>query len=503
MIDNLCIVGGGTSGCIAALMLKRSWPNLNITMIESSQIGIIGVGEGSTEHWKKFIEHIDVDVPTLIRETGATFKVGIKFTNWKGDGTYYFHSLSEQFAGYDDRNGMPYTWLLMTGENWKPDDTMWWLSRSSRHIEPLHEIVSQYHFDTFKLNEFLHKLCRERGINIVDTEIVDVVLDDQGYVKELIDKNNKAHAYEFYVDCSGFRRIIGSKLGAKWIDRTEHLPMNSAIAFPTGYTEDIPSYTEATALSSGWCWRIPTQERYGNGYVFCDSFIDKTKAYDEVRQHYKKLGIADDIQIGRDIKFGAGHVDQFFIKNCVQVGLSGIFVEPLEASSIGTTIQQIFILITSLFYYERGENITAKNYNNNMRQVADNIVSFIQLHYLSKRDDTEFWRWVNNEMTLTDFNRENLDYFAKGFVNQNCFPNFHDLFQYVNFAQVMLGLGMFDKENKILEKYNKHMPEFRRKTEETLEQTDYPLKNGTMESYPHRQALNILKERYLNVQLKF
>lgn len=498
MIDSLCILGGGTSGLVSALMMRQAYPNLKITMIESSQIGIIGVGEGSTEHWKKFMTHIGVSLPDLVRETGATFKIGIKFTNWQGDGKHYFHSLSEQYGGTSPDNGLPFTWLQMIAEDWDPLDTVWSLSRNSLHVEPLHDILSQYHFDTFKLNDYLHRLCRERGVDIVDREIQEVVLDEQGYVKSLVDTSGQTHNYEFYIDCSGFRRVIASKLGAKWIDVTDQLPMNSAIAFPTGYTEDIPSYTEATALSSGWVWRIPTQERYGNGYVFCDNFINDTQAYDEVSQHYQKLGIADHLEIGRKVKFGAGYVEKFWLKNCVSIGLSGIFVEPLEASSIGTTIQQCFMLAPTLAFFNRGEEKTSKIYNSHMTAVAKNIIDFIQLHYFTGRTDTEFWRWCNNELKMTDFNKENLEYFKDNFPNVYYFNTPMTLFSYNNYAQVMHGLGMFNKE-KIAGFFNKHMSHWKPVTDKTIEVNEATDK--TAEVFTHRQSINRLKERYDNVNI--
>jgi tryptophan halogenase len=501
MINSVCILGGGTSGLVAALMTKKAWPNVKITMIESSKLGIIGVGEGSTEHWRKFMQHIGVDIYSLIKETGATFKVGIKFTNWNGDGKHYFHSLSEQYGSISNTNGLPYTWVKMIGENWDPLDTSWRKSQESMHIEPLGQILSQYHFDTNKLNEFLHRLCQERDIKVIDTEIEDVILDDDGSVKELLDISGNRHAYEFFIDCSGFRRVIASKLGAKWIDCSAQLPMNSAIAFPTGYTEDIPSYTEATALGSGWVWRIPTQERYGNGYVFCDQFIDETKAYDEVSQHYRdNLGIKEELQIGKKVKFGAGYVDKFWIKNCVSIGLSGIFVEPLEASSIGTTIQQCFILMPDLFFYEKGDELTAERYNGQMRAISENIVDFIQLHYFTKRDDTEFWRWCKQEIVPTEFNKKYLEYFKKHYPNINCFNSPMILFSYLNYGQVMHGLGMMDN-NYINNKYQTHMKEYSYIVEHFL--SSNAKEDATAKFFRHRDALNELKSRGDPIAFKF
>lgn len=502
MIDSLCILGGGTSGLVSALMMKEAYPELKITIIESSRYGIVGVGEGSTEHWKKFIQHIGISVPDLIRETGATYKVGIKFTNWHGDGTHYFHSLSEQFSGFSKESGLPYTWIYMIGENYDPLDTCWKLSMNSRHVEPLHDILSQYHFDTYKLNSYFHKLCKERNITIIDTEIDDVILDNEGYVKSLLDKDKRTHEADFFIDCSGFKRVIGSKLGAKWVDCSQELPMNSAIAFPTGYTEDIPSYTEATALGSGWAWRIPTQERYGNGYVFCDNFINETQAYDEVSNYYKNnLKIDQKLEVGKKFKFNAGYVEKFWIKNCIMIGLSGIFVEPLEASSIGTTIQQTFLAIPSMFFYERGEEFTSKKYNDALTGLSKNIVDFIQLHYFTQREDTEFWKWAKHNIKMTEFNEMYLDYFKNNGVNVYYFNNPERLFSHLNYSQVMLGLRMFNTD-KVKQKYEKHLSKYNDISLSYINESKN-IDNIPVETFSHREAINILRERYEKIEYKF
>jgi tryptophan halogenase len=501
MINNLCIVGGGTSGCVTALMLREAFPKMKITMIESSQIGIIGVGEGSTEHWKKFIEHVGITVPELVKEAGATFKIGIKFTNWHGDGTHYFHSLSEQFGGHCHKSGLPTTWMRMVAENWDPLETMWKLSESSRHVEPLHDILAQYHFDTVKLNNFLHRKCLERNIEIIDTEIKDVTLNDRGEIKELIDVNNIIRGYEFYIDCSGFKRILGNKLGAKWISCQHQLPMNAALAFPTDYTEDIPSFTEATALGNGWAWRIPTQDRYGNGYVFCDNFINESQAIEEVQLHYKNvLGIDKPLEIAKKIKFDAGYVDKFWIKNCVMVGLSGIFVEPLEASSIGTTIQQCFLMIPNLAFYDNTESITAAEYNRNLQVVSKNVVDFIQLHYFTQRADTEFWRWCANGIELTDFNKEYLDYFKTNLPTIHLFNNSFQLFSYLNYTQVMHGLRLFDHVS-INAKYGEYLEKYSQESNNIIKDNDTYC--DRVQTYSHRESLNILKERVYETKYQF
>lgn len=495
MIKNICIVGGGTSGMVAALMIKKSWPNIHLTVIESSQLGIIGVGEGSTEHWKKFIEKVDITVFELMRETGATFKIGIKFTDWHGDGTHYFHSLIEDLCKHAPETGLPYTWYKMIGEGWDPLRSTG-AGRVNRHYEPLQDNINQFHFDTFKLNQFLHKKCKERGIEIIDAIIKDVILDEHGYITQLISEDGEKYTYDFYIDCTGFKRVLANKLGVRWISKKQYLPMNSAIAFPTGYQEDIPSWTEATALSSGWTWRIPTQDRFGNGYVYSDQFTTDDHAYREICDHYKNnLKLDDEIKIGRSFKFDAGHIDKFWSKNCVSMGLSAVFVEPLEASSIGTTIQQCFMLIPSLAFYDRGETLTEKKYNEMMTVVCDNIVDFIQLHYFTERQDSAFWKFCKNELTMTDFNREYLDYFKQHMTNVYYFNDHFTLFKHLNFMQVMHGLRMFEKD-KIIEIYKDHLSnQFESEISRVICLNEDFTDIRNLKHMGHREAIEVLKTR--------
>ena len=240
----------------------------------------------------------------------------------------------------------------------------------------------------------------------------------------LTDKNGKEYEGDFFIDASGFHRIIMSKLGAKWIDCKKYLPMNHAIAFPTEYQEDIDSFTTSHARSAGWTWRIPTQERFGNGYVFCDDYISKEQAHAEVEQIFGRP-----IEIGRDIKFGAGHVDRPMIKNCAAVGLAAVFVEPLEASSIGSTIQQCFALSTSFQLYEKGNTLLENIHNKQMLKMFSNIIDYIQLHYLNERNDTAFWK--DKPFEITDFNKETLE------TLKNTPPSLHFFNQpYTMFKQI-------------------------------------------------------------------
>tara|TARA_B110000503_G_scaffold28131_1_gene44950 strand:- start:27172 stop:28635 length:1464 start_codon:yes stop_codon:yes gene_type:complete len=442
MIKSLTILGGGTAGFIFALMQKSAFPELDITVIASKQLGIIGVGEGSTEHFENFLRYCDIHTSRIIKETGATYKTGIRFINWNGEGTEYWHSLADDISTYDQRLGVHPNMLLAITDNHAPLDTVYPFNLTSEHTYPEYGMVHQFHFDTNKLNIFFHKIAEERGIKVVDDIINQVDLDEQGNVASLVGSTGTKYISDFYADASGFNRVISSKLGVKWIDCKDQLPMNSAIAFPTGYKKDIPSHTIARACSSGWMWRIPTQDRFGNGYVFCDDFITEEGAIKEAQQY-----IDEPINVGKKIKFSAGYVDKFWHKNCVSIGLSGMFVEPLEATSIGCTIQQAFCFSTAVVNYTKNTTQSEKVFNIETSIVASNIIDFVQLHYFTKRNDSEFWKWAKHNIKKTPFVEEYLEDFKSNGVNLLAFNGYFSMFKSLNWMQVMHGLDLFDSKN--------------------------------------------------------
>lgn len=437
-MKNIIVLGGGTAGLVAAITLKQSFPNYSIKVVESDSVGIIGVGEGSTEHWRRFAEYCKIDIRELVRETDAALKKGIKFENWNGDGNSYFHSLGHLFFPYNDPVNTNEFVKTLVVENIKAEDVLVDTSLIEHNAGLF--TVNQYHFNTFKLNAYLHKLCERRGIEIVEDTIKDVVLSSNGDVEHIVG-NLGIHSADFFVDSSGFKRIIASKLGAKFISYKKYLPMNHALAFPTNDVSDLKPYTLSRALSSGWNWRISTQGRYGNGYVFCDDFMDSTKAHDEVQSFY-----SEEVKVAKDIKFEAGRVDRFWINNCVSIGLSASFVEPLEASSIGNSILQALSLCEMLEDWFNDRKVS-EIYDKLFIRCYDNIVDFIQLHYITKRNDTEFWRALPSMMTQTDFIKDNLEHFKKCMPSQHYFTGKSNMFNAPNWAQVMAGLDLYDKEH--------------------------------------------------------
>jgi len=381
-MNSITIVGGGTAGLITALILKKRL-NVKIQAIVPSNIGIIGVGEGSTEHFDDFRQHMSLDVKDVLRETKGTLKSGIMFERWTDKHHWYLHHIHSMWnikLGLSARN---YEYLMINNKGASCFAPMT-LFHNEVGLEPSDRLI-QYHFNTFKLNEYLTKLCKENHINIIDDEIVDVVLDSKG-IKQLKGKK-KTYKSSFYIDCTGFKKLLISKLGAKWQSYSKYLKTNSAIAFPTGDQKEYNIWTLAKAMKYGWMWQIPTYGRTGNGYVYSDQYTNKEEAKKEIE---KLLG--KEIEIAKHIKYDPGALDKPWIKNCVAVGLCANFVEPLEATSIGTTIQQAFLLMQ---YLENYNQQSINIYNKQVSTVMKNVRDFIQLHYINNKKTTNFWKDVN------------------------------------------------------------------------------------------------------------
>jgi tryptophan halogenase len=487
MTKKFVILGGGTAGLLAALMLNEKFPFSKICIVKSGEIGIIGVGEGSTEHFRNFIEFVGIDHKELIYETNATIKIGILFKDWTL-GKQYCHSvgLESTISGLFK----PDVFNLMLLENKTS-----FLNTEFEKVYMNNNVVvtdnllpsNQFHFDTFKLNSYLIKKCLERDIKIIDTIVTDVKLDDSGNLRTLLCQDDTKISGDFFFDCSGFKRVLSSKLGVKWQDLGKYLPLNHAIAFPTEHDGDyIEPYTSCVALKNGWVWKIPTQERYGNGYVFCDKFINTDQAISEISQHLgKKVE-----KIGRDIKFSAGKVEKFWHKNVLSIGLSGSFLEPLEAQSIGFTILQVFEFLKCFDAYTINDNYS-NVYNKVMDECFSNIVDYVQLHYITDRNDSEFWR--SKCFELTDFNKYELPLLRQGIFDTFWVNYQNRMFSIPNFYQILAGLDLFDKK-VIHHRMKQNRDVYNHNIQNRLEE----IKNMRYNVMPHKKFLEIINFNYLN-----
>mgnify|MGYP006074851089 CR=1 FL=1 len=437
MLDKISVVGGGTAGLIAALILKNRFPKINISMIRSSRIGIIGVGEGSTEHWNEFMRYIGVPFERIIKECDATFKAGIMFRGWSNQD--YMHSIGPEHEVKNGQYHSVYGKLISDQyPNKAINPSLSWENRIYEHRLNLENGPpwNQYHFNTNKLNEFLTKLAIEKNILITDDEILDVVLDNTGSIDHLIGETN-TYKSDFYIDSTGFKRVLISKLGAKWNSYSKYLKMNSAITFPLEDTAEYNMWTVSQAMDYGWMFNIPVWGRSGNGYIFDSNYITPDQAKDEVERFLGK-----EINVGKTLKFDPGALDQVWIKNCCAIGLSSSFVEPLEATSIGTSIQQTFLLMHRLPNYDED---TIEKYNKDINDILLNIRDFVVLHYITKKDNTQFWRDIQN-MPIPDSLAKNLKRWRKNLPIADDFKESTDykLFSDAHYIQILAGLKLFD-----------------------------------------------------------
>jgi hypothetical protein len=443
-VKSLTVVGGGTAGLIAALILKER-SNLDINLVYSSNIGIVGVGEGSTEHFAEFMKFIGIKPSEIIKECDATFKVGIMFDNWVKNNKY-IHTVTTPFAQTLGQYSNIYAKQISEGSNFIYQNNIEKNILSIKHIDiDSFPPTNQYHFNTFKLNEFLKKRAIDKGINIFDDDILDIILDKNGYINKVvgIKKNYKS---DFYIDATGFKRVLMNKLNVKWKSFNKYLKLNSAITFPTKDEDNYNYWTLAKAMDAGWRFKIPTWGRHGNGYIYDNNFITAEEAKLEVE---KEIGY--EVEIGKTFQFDPGALETVWAKNCVAMGLSGCFFEPLEATSIGLTIQQSFLLMHKIQNYDER---VIKEYNQSFDKIVENIRDFIVLHYLTKRNDTKFWKNVL-KTDIPESLKYNLEKWKTKIPISEDFKNnsTYSMFGPHNFITVMSGLKLFDKES-ILKEYN-------------------------------------------------
>jgi len=406
------IVGGGTAGWLTAAMIVKYTKDYDVTLIESTKIGIIGAGEGSTGALPWFIRDKwpdgSIDEIDFLRKTKGTLKLGIRLQNWKGDGSYMyspFHGSPTDTQAIDTAfygsimkfNRSDYSSI----HSWFMDDKLTTFKKDfNGRFTPAFPNHS-YHFDGVEVGKFFKDWCIKRGVKCIDSEVEDLSFDEREYLESIKLKNGEIIESNFWFDCSGFSRVLVGKTKNKWKSFKENLITNTAIPFSTEISSKTVKFeTLAHALNCGWMWKIPLQHRNGCGYVFCDQFINEDKAVDEVQ---KLLGHS--VEPIKTIKFEAGRYEKIWYNNIVSLGLSSHFLEPLQATSIHITIMSAANLI---FHFLKGEVIyfdDCNKYNSKINDIIDDYADLLQMHYLTGRQDTPFWKFVQNEIKITDRNQ--------------------------------------------------------------------------------------------------
>ncbi|ATY32113.1 tryptophan halogenase family protein [Sphingomonas psychrotolerans] len=405
-IRNIVIVGGGTAGWMAAATLARILGRdyASITLIESDDIGIIGVGEATIPQMATFNRMLGIDENEFMRATQGSFKLGIQFVNWGRQGHTYFHPFGKY--GVDMQGVSFHAYFLrlhQLGE--APDVDLWSLqamaARSNKFMRaidagrsPLSDIAYAFHFDAGLYARFLRSYAEARGVVRCEGKIVDVKLrGEDGFVQSVVMENGSEVEGDLFVDCSGFRGlIIEQALQAGFTDWSQYLPCDRAIAVPCASVETWTPYTRSTAHKAGWQWRIPLQHRTGNGHVFCSEFMSDDEATAILLANLDGAPLAEP----RTVPFRTGHRNQFWVKNCVAMGLAGGFIEPLESTAIWL-IQSGLSRFLTMFPDKQFNQADIDRYNRIMATDYEEIRDFIILHYhATEREDSPFWEHCRN-----------------------------------------------------------------------------------------------------------
>lgn len=474
-LNNIVVVGGGTAGWITALLAQRKLPNSRITLIESEDIGILGAGEGTTPQINTFLSQVDIPFTRLVREAGATLKNGIKFTNWTGDGSTYYHELNPlpeiNVVNSSSMTILPETSFMTVaavGQGIELDTLSTYSELGNRNKvafvrapnsrekeDPMwgYENLGSYaiQFNAVELaNLFKNIATKERGVKRIEGKVVDQKQKANGDISELTLESGQKVPVDFLFDCTGFgRRFIGKVFGAEW-KQYEKLTVNSAAPFFLPIDEDaIPSHTDAIAMRYGWMWKIPLQTRYGCGYVFDSNFITPEEAIAEVEEM-----LGHPVDSPRTMRFEAGIYKQIWSHNCIAVGLSAGFIEPLEATSIWFSLMVLGMAFADIQQLQNRNQKNINAFNSEAESISDHISHLIYFHYMTGRTDTEFWKQFNNIKDAPEFIQEMLETW------QYRLPKWDDHimqpFKTSSWVQVAEGIGMLNTKlyNKTYKVYN-------------------------------------------------
>jgi len=442
---NIVIVGGGTSGLVTAAMMQDFWKDkVNISLIYDPDNQTIGVGEGTTPSFIDVFENsLGYNTEDSIRSLDATVKLGVLFKNWIPNEEYYHgfgqivnDRTGEQNDDLSDNIACIHTLLndsYAGGANFNEPSTSIPTDLKNYHYA--------FHITTDKLVEFLFRYLKDR-ITLIPDKVTHIHSDGKNINSIICAKTGKYEA-DLFVDASGFKSILLNTLNPEWVDLSQHLPIDCAIPqIVDNNTGKIPTYTLSEATQNGWIWQIPTRERFGTGYLYSSKFTSD----DEAKEDYNRwLNDNHGVQLESDriIKWKTGHWKKAWIGNCVAVGLSGGFIEPLEA----LTHQYLTFMVDSFLSL----NSTLKNleYNRDRFNMLQNRIffdytQFLNLHYCTNRDDSPFWRHMTANKTKWVKTME-----------QKCKHEFLDLFRtddmldywgHDNYIQVMNGIHMFNKD---------------------------------------------------------
>jgi tryptophan halogenase len=408
-IKRIAIVGGGTAGWMAASILARALPGTGvvITVIESPDIGTVGVGEATIPPIIDLLRFLNINEGDFVKHTQSTYKLGIKFTDWARAGHSYWHPFGT-FGAMINLRPFFHAWQRARAEGLAPrfndfsmnaalGDAGKFRFADAAVQGPVAGLRHALHFDASLVAKYLRTYSERLGVARLERTVAHATLREDGFLDELIFSDGTRLQADLYIDCSGFRGVlIEGALKTGYLDWSDVLPCDRAVAMPTELASSRPPYTEAIAHAAGWRWRIPLQHRAGNGYVYSSSHISDSEALDELLAAVGEKPSADP----RFLRFVTGRRKLLWNRNCVALGLASGFLEPLESTSIHLVMSGVYKLLEH-FPNASFAQSNIDSYNSELIQEIERVRDFIVLHYLTGRSDTPLWAYCQS-MKLPD-----------------------------------------------------------------------------------------------------
>lgn len=443
-IRRIAIIGGGSAGWMAAAaLIKALQGGCQIDLIESEEIGVVGVGEATIPPIKLFNQTLDLDENDFVAKTQATFKLGIQFDNWAKNGRGYFHPFG-QFGADFDSVPLHHYWLQARskGDTTSLDEysMAWRAAKKDRFDKPAQDprMVQStydyaYHFDAVLYAKYLRAYATQRGVTRIKGHVADVSLNgESGFIESVTLKDGREVSADFFIDCTGFRGLlIEGALKTGYEDWTRYLPCDRAVAVSCTTNGEFTPYTRSTAREAGWQWRIPLQNRTGNGYVYCSQHLSDDEASEMLLLNLDGKPLADP----RLLRFTAGRRKKFWNRNCLALGLAAGFMEPLESTSIHL-IQSGIARLLALFPDRDFNPLAIHEFNRITSNEYERTRDFLILHYhATQRNDTALWRYCA-AMAIPDTLQYKIDHFRS--YGRILVEDF-ELFRYPSWLAVFIG----------------------------------------------------------------
>ena len=471
-VDNIVVVGGGTAGWLTALTANKIFPNSKVTVIASEEIGILGAGEGTIPIFIEFMDWLGISLSEFVSNSNAVIKNANKFTNWCGDGKSYYHgfgAFGNEVSGhledsYDfniNHNNLYYHASVVNEIDSGTLDLPAMLSEAGKvpHIfanpnqkpESASSLTEFYNvapfamsFDAVMVSKFLKSVALKRGVIFIDGRITKCIESDNGNISSLLLEDGTEEQCDFVFDCSGFYKLItGRHYKSKWVDLSGMLTVNSAQPFFIEIEDSIPPFMESIAMDYGWIWKTPLQHRYGCGYVYDSNHTDKESVKKEIIDW---LGYEPKFM--KHFSFRPGYCEEPWKNNSISLGVSSGFLEPMEATSIWTTVYFLQILASDpaqlIINDQKSKDVFNKRFTNWFIEQSE----FIYLHYMGGRTDNEFWKFYQNKDNIPNGVNKILDRWTHSLPRYlDHQTEFGDVaFGYSSWFEVCYGLNLINKD---------------------------------------------------------